>query len=71
MKMNTQFLFKKMTRLTFRQVFYSLAGISLLVMGVIHHDWTTGIVSLLFLYQGVFNTCIFGACAIPKRVANK
>ncbi len=69
--MNGQIILKKISRLTFRQVFYLLAGVSLLVTGIIHKDWITGLVSLIFLYQGIFNTCLFGTCAIPKRAAGE
>lgn len=70
--MNGQIILKRITSLTFRQVFYILAGAFLLVTGVIRKDWTTGVASLLFFYQGIFNTCLFGSCAIPaKRTANE
>ena len=65
--MDGQIILKRISRLTFRQVFYLLAGIFLLVTGITNRDWTIGALSLLFLYQGIFNTCLFGSCAIPKR----
>jgi uncharacterized membrane protein YiaA len=65
--MNSQMILKRITSLTFRQVFYLLMGIFLLITGIINKDWTIGALSLLFLYQGIFNTCLFGSCAIPKR----
>jgi hypothetical protein len=65
--MNSQMILKRITSLTFRQVFYLLMGIFLLVTGIINKDWTIGALSILFLYQGIFNTCLSGSCAIPKR----
>ncbi len=58
--MNNQIILKKITRLNFRQVIYLIIGIVLLVNGIVGKDWATGILSLLFLYQGIFNTCLFG-----------
>ncbi len=65
--MNNQIILKKITRLNFRQVIYLIIGIVLLVNGIVGKDWATGILSLLFLYQGIFNTCLFGSCAVPRR----
>lgn len=65
--MNNQIILKKITRLNFRQVIYVIIGLELLVNGIVGKDWTTGILSLLFLYQGIFNTCLFGSCAVPRR----
>ena len=65
--MNNQIIFKKITRLNFRQVIYLIIGLVLLVIGIVAKDWTTGILSLLFLYQGIFNTCLFGSCTVPRR----
>lgn len=65
--MNNHIIMKKMTSLNFRQVIYVLAGLFLLVNGITSKDWMMGILSLLFLYQGIFNTCLFGSCAVPKR----
>lgn len=64
--MNGQIILKRITSLTFRQVFYLLAGIFLLAIGIMNRDWAIGIFSLLFLYQGIFNTCLLGSCAVPK-----
>ena len=58
-------ILKRFARLAFKQVFYLLAGIFLLVIGILNRDWTIGALSLLFLFQGIFNTCLFGPCAIP------
>ena len=65
--MNNQIILKKITRLNFRQVIYLIIGLVLLVNGIVGKDWTTGLLSLLFLYQGIFNTCLFGSCAVPRR----
>ncbi|MGF7080365.1 hypothetical protein ABIB50_002716 [Mucilaginibacter sp. UYCu711] len=65
--MNNQIILKKITSLSFRQVIYVTIGLILLVNGIVGKDWTTGILSLLFLYQGIFNACLFGSCAVPRR----
>ena len=65
--MNNQIIIKKITRLTIRQVIYVVAGILLMATGIINKDWTMALLSLLFLYQGIFNTCLFGSCNVPKR----
>lgn len=65
--MNNQIILKKIIRLNFRQVIYVIIGLVLLVNGIVGKDWTPGILSLLFLYQGIFNTCLFGSCAVPRR----
>lgn len=46
--MNNQIIFKKLTRLNFRQVIYVIIGLVLLVNGIVRKDWTTGILSLVF-----------------------
>ena len=65
--MNNQIIIKKITHLTIRQVIYVVAGILLMATGIINKDWTMALLSLLFLYQGIFNTCLFGSCNVPKR----
>lgn len=65
--MKSELIMKKITCLSFRQVIYIIAGLSLLVAGIINKDWTLGVISILFLYQGIFNTCLFGSCSISKR----
>ncbi len=65
--MSNQLLLKKITSVNFRQVIYVLAGIYFLATGMMNKDWIFGLLSILFLYQGIFNTCLFGACSVPKR----
>lgn len=65
--MDTRILRKKLTAITLRQIIYIAAGLYFLVMGIMHKDWTFGIIALLFLYQGIFNTCLGGSCSVPRR----
>lgn len=65
--MNTHVLRKKLTNITLRQIIYIAAGLYFLVIGIMHKDWAFGIVALLFLYQGIFNTCLWGSCRVPRR----
>jgi hypothetical protein len=65
--MNYQPILLKISSINLRQVIYVAAGIYFLITAIINKDWMLGILSALFLYQGVFNTCLFGSCRIPKR----
>ena len=65
--MNSQTILKWVTEITFRQAFYLLVGTFLLGIAIVNHDCKIGAVNLLFLYQGIFNTCLFGFCTVPKR----
>lgn len=64
---NIKLNLKRITRLTFRQVIYLLGGAFLLGVAIVNRDWVAGVLSLLFLYQGIFNSCLFGSCTVPKR----
>ena len=65
--MNNQIVKKMITSVTPRQFFYLIAGVCLLVFGIANNDLKAGMLSILFLYQGIFNTCFFGSCNTPKR----
>lgn len=65
--MNLHILRKKLTSAVLRQILYVAVGLYFLIIGIDHKDWTLGAVALLFLYQGIFNTCLFGSCNIPRR----
>lgn len=64
--MDNQVILKRVAGISFRQVIYVAAGIYFLITAIMNKDWMLGIVSTLFLYQGVFNTCLFGTCRVPK-----
>lgn len=65
--MNNQIVKKMITSVTPWQVFYSIAGVCLLVFGIANNDWKAGMLSMLLLYQGIFNTCLFGSCNAHQR----
>jgi uncharacterized protein (AIM24 family) len=65
--MNDKIIITKITGLKVRPVIYVSAGIFLLATGIIDKDSTIAFLSLLFLYQGIFNTCLFGSCRVLKR----
>jgi hypothetical protein len=65
--MDNQVILKKIAGINFRQVIYVAAGIYFLITAIMNKDWMPGIVSALFLYQGIFNTCLFGLCRVPGR----
>jgi hypothetical protein len=65
--MDNQVILKRIAGIKFRQVIYVGAGIYFLITGLISKEWTMDILSVLFLYQGVFNTCLFGTCRVPKH----
>lgn len=53
--------------INFRQVIYFLMGIYMLVTGIMEKDWMIGSISLMFFYQTIFKTCLFGSCTLPYR----
>lgn len=53
--------------LSFRQIFYLLIGIALLVYALIEKDLIAGIFSIFCFVQGVFNICLFGTCRMPQK----
>jgi hypothetical protein len=57
---------KWLINLSFRQYFYFLVGVALLIFAVINKDIWAGIFSVLCFVQGIFNICLFGACKIPQ-----
>jgi hypothetical protein len=67
MNMNNQVILKRIASINFRQVIYVAAGIYFLITAIMSKDWIPGILSALFLYQGIFNTCLLGSYRVPKR----
>lgn len=67
MNIDNQIIFKRIAGINFRQVIYVAAGIYFLTIAIMNKDWMPGLFSALFLYQGIFNTCLFGSCRVPKR----
>jgi hypothetical protein len=65
--MNNQVILRRIAGINFRQIIYVAAGIYFLITAIINKDWMLGILSALFLYQGVFNTCLFGTCRLARR----
>jgi hypothetical protein len=65
--MDNQVILKRIADINFRQVIYVAAGIYFLITAIMNKEWMPVIVSALFLYQGVFNTCLFGSCRVPRR----
>ena len=53
--------------LSFRQIFYLLASMALLIYAIIEKDMLAGIFSIFCFVQGVFNICLFGTCRIPTK----
>ena len=46
-----------------------VAGISLLVQGVLMHDWMPGLLGGVILYQAITNTgCCAGSSCVPQRL---
>jgi hypothetical protein len=64
--MDNQVILKKITGINLRQVIYVVAGLYFLITAIMNKDYILGIFSALFLYQGIFNTCLFGSCRIAK-----
>jgi hypothetical protein len=64
--MDNQVILKKIAGINLRQVIYIAAGIYFLITAIMNKDYIPGILSALFLYQGIFNTCLFGSCSVAK-----
>jgi len=67
--MNYRLILLKLDSVNFRQVIYVAAGIYFLITAIMNKDWMLGLFSALFLYQGVFNTCLFGTCGVSKTIS--
>ena len=64
--MNIRILISKIGNLNFRQIVYLTIGIYILIVAIKQADWQLSALSLLLLYQGAYNTCLFGSC-VSKR----
>jgi hypothetical protein len=64
--MDNQVILKKIAGINLRQVIYIAAGIYFLITAIMNKDYIPGILSALFFYQGIFNTCLFGSCSVAK-----